>query len=1229
MAPSVRLDVHCKTKTRCPENVTLTAFWHHYGLHVGLQIEFEPHNGFVVKSLNTLDGLPKANREAAGQVEVGDVIISFNGADLTRDAESARTIIHQQSSDVRVISLKRLASKKLKQHHHKKHSSHKKSDASGISDLLGSMKKKRDKAERKAAEEARKRREELAFLSRPTYSPVQMRLERCLQQDSELAAVHVEVRNESYWYRNRRILGPRRHMFLGTKAKLNYEGIERWHCSIFRATVDDAVERFDCNAEGIHKNNGYDNEIHALMQAEKATRERDQNPAEYPPNSTNRPKPENILASHFKVLVVSREFQGLTYSERNVLTFDALAREYHDSASYPPIDGLRRKKFSYLGSQVRQLPFWRTLGEMAAVNLILELLTPTEWSPGRFQATETDRFGTGRNQNRQLNEDNTFHDREKQIVVNVKRALDHEKHPDPTRHDKQQMPQHHRHKSGGVYGHHYFGLPPKMRHHLVEQIKIENEMIDEFAGRNEGKIEAEEQAKVAFASDGIDPATASAKMNAIVVATFQAMSHRVSHAMVRIQRIWRQRFMWRAQRTSNRRHVATINLQRWIRGYYGRVLYGLYKRVAHMAAGKIQSHFRALMDYRLIQAYKVLVVIAATKVQTLIRGFLAKSFLDWIIRNGIAATVIQRIIRGFLARPLLKILKLNHFAQTRVATVKTNPVVAVQTIIRRFCRIRAYERLIVKDVHEKIRIPASTLLGRVYLGYKGRLKAMQKRIVRDAATMIQKIERGWVKRIWLARVKRYLLEKASQTKISKVFRGHVTREIFRRKKKKHHHLHIEIPSAIFMQRIYRGHLARDRVKNRKQEWLAGMLIQLQFRTLVARKQVRRKWDELVARQRWKAARQIQMAFRGFSSRKYYNECKITEVGRRVYAARVILRSWIRSRDGARFRELKEAWEVEKSAELLMEISEERSEIKEDLADIRADIQDQQNLQKLWEKRLTELDNFQIEAELRMAKVDFELDNIGPEEIQQGWGAAYDNELVSLQNKSALALEEARCLKVKIREIKDKIQDLLLELEDVEQDLDDNDVQEVGEFELLRRMELERADRRARKRFAARVRRQKCRWSIPDVRRNVIARTRLDLARHKEMVQKYEPREILTTLSFEQKKNWLKDETALVKQLEKKARAKAAKTLKDTGERSDTIRNTYDAVIAGCLDVLKTSSFETRRPKNDVRDNEEVQERLWPKEMRVLRQEDENRRRHREFVVKGEGQLDADQLSHIK
>ena len=114
-----------------------------------------------------------------------------------------------------------------------------------------------------------------------------------------------------------------------------------------------------------------------------------------------------------------------------------------------------------------------------------------------YKPSETDRFGAARNQNRHLNETDTFHDREKQIVTTVKRALDHEKHPDPTRHDKQQMPEHHRHKVGGVYGHHYFGLPPKMRHNLVNQIKAEHAMIDEFAGRNAGKIEREEAAKAA------------------------------------------------------------------------------------------------------------------------------------------------------------------------------------------------------------------------------------------------------------------------------------------------------------------------------------------------------------------------------------------------------------------------------------------------------------------------------------------------------------------------------------------------------------------------------------------------------------------------------------------------------------------------------------------------------------------------------------------------------------
>ena len=45
-------------------------------------------------------------------------------------------------------------------------------------------------------------------------------------------------------------------------------------------------------------------------------------------------------------------------------------------------------------------------------------------------------------------------------------------------------------------------------------------------------------------------------------------------------------------------------------------------------------------------------------------------------------------------------------------------------------------------------------------------------------------------------------------------------------------------------------------------------------------------------------------------------------------------------DQRRFDALKEAWEVEKSTELLMELNDERIEIQEDIEDVRQDLRDQ-------------------------------------------------------------------------------------------------------------------------------------------------------------------------------------------------------------------------------------------------------------------------------------------------
>merc|ERR1711998_312236 len=187
--------------------------------------------------------------------------------------------------------------------------------------------------------------------------------------------------------------------------------------------------------------------------------------------------------------------------------------------------------------------------------------------------------------------------------------------------------------------------------------------------------------------------------------------------------------------------------------------------------------------------------------------------------------------------------------------------------------------------------------------------------------------------------------------------GFVEREIHRRRREKHFHFTRTVPCSILVQARYRGYVARRNIAQRKIEWLAGLKIQLQFRLLMAKREAANRWLMLLETARQNAALVIQMAFRRHASYVAFEVMRISIVGKRIYAARVILRAWLRSRDGAKFRQLKEAWEVEKSAEVLMELNEERREVIEDLEDIRFDILDQRHSQSLAEKRIKEIKAF--------------------------------------------------------------------------------------------------------------------------------------------------------------------------------------------------------------------------------------------------------------------------------
>ena len=89
--------------------------------------------------------------------------------------------------------------------------------------------------------------------------------------------------------------------------------------------------------------------------------------------------------------------------------------------------------------------------------------------------------------------------------------------------------------------------------------------------------------------------------NREVVARFETLTHRIAAAAVRLQRAWRLRILPKGVRLASRRQRASINIQRFLRGYFGRVFAVLYRRVVNMAASKIESHYKVKHTRVLLQ----------------------------------------------------------------------------------------------------------------------------------------------------------------------------------------------------------------------------------------------------------------------------------------------------------------------------------------------------------------------------------------------------------------------------------------------------------------------------------------------------------------------------------------------------------------------------------------------------------------------------------------------------
>ena len=323
-----------------------------------------------------------------------------------------------------------------------------------------------------------------------------------------------------------------------------------------------------------------------------------------------------------------------------------------------------------------------------------------------------------------------------------------------------------------------------------------------------------------------------------------AVCRRHRDAATGMQRLWRGHIGRRLVRHLTRHRRAAIAIQRVARGRLARVraarcareraaarrVTGLFARhsarlrfrasmARHRGALCIQRGYRAHATRQAVAAAIRGRQHAAVRIQSLARGFMARTaYLELLLRHR-AAVWVQAVARGYLAR-----VRATHL-RNAMAAHRAMAVLTVQRLWRGH-RGRVAARA---ARHTRTRHTCATHIQRVVRGVRGRRRADQQRRHRAAAAPIARLARSWLLRRSAARrtigrglyrlvLRRrarvlYKLWVAQRTiaalRLQAVARGHLTRTftlpllVARREQRR-------LRAAISLQRLARGFVARRR-----------------------------------------------------------------------------------------------------------------------------------------------------------------------------------------------------------------------------------------------------------------------------------------------------------------------------------------------------------------------------------------------------------------------------------
>lgn len=162
--------------------------------------------------------------------------------------------------------------------------------------------------------------------------------------------------------------------------------------------------------------------------------------------------------------------------------------------------------------------------------------------------------------------------------------------------------------------------------------------------------------------------------------------------------------------------------------------------------------------------------------------------------------------------------------------------------------------------------------------------------------------------------------------------------------------------------------------------------------------------------------------------------------------------------------------------------------------------------------------------------------------------------------------------------------LKMERDDCETDLERFSMLEVGEMELLGRMEIERGLKKQKDDFRRKVYRQKTRWKDSSTRRKVIMRSLEYIPGMEAKVRDKRTLELMGSVSSEKHWDRLDQEAFMMKMMVQRERRRRVKELNVKGYRNEAVTEAFDSVVSTTLDVIKGATHSMRRSHADLRED---------------------------------------------